>query len=310
MAVHSLNGPWLTFEEITTKTGKVKNELLYAIQMQQITPVIYLNHRAFLAYSLNDTGQRIGHAQCYYSGPVVLHPDRIKDIVSHDRTIAGFEPVTLCCPTDIRDISIDHGFSEPVPQGLFHDWQPNPNIAQTGIEFMLLPHEYRHIEDGESVLVEHVPEHCCEDTYLETHADRFFIQCPGSDTVYGSYYSHLIDQNALRFPVAAIDALTTPTNTGKTPPAIDAALSEKRHHDLHRVIALLLCHNPTDRSGSLWNKLRKDIQQPKRQYDEDHVITTMNHAEIFWESAAGHAQVFKKRSFENRVSRLRKVGMA
>ncbi len=89
---------------------------------------------------------------------------------------------------------------------------------------------------------------------------------------------------------------------------IESRLSQKRTNDLHKVIAILCAKHTDAKTGLLWNILRKDIQQLNREYDQDHVITTMDNQKIDWISSTGCQQSFKKSSFQTFVSRLRKAG--
>jgi len=303
--MHDLNGPWLNFEEVTKKTGMVKNEILYAIQAKHITPVIYTNSRHFLAVSECSTGQRVGHADIRYSGPIAIHPQGIQEIVADGKAMLGLEPVTLLCPTGVLERSTKYPYLTPAPNQFLTEWKPDTDIANDAVTILFKPHEYSDYEDAESGVVEYIPEHSCEDKYLDDNAKRLFIRSPDDDYVYGAYYSHVYRQKDLRFPLAAVDYLLNPKKASsiKKPQRL-------RRTELHNVIGRVITQHPAALSGALWNALRKDIQQKDRQYDKDYIIKAMSHIEIHWESLAGKVQILKRRSFENRVSQLKKVGNA
>jgi len=304
-SMHDLNGPWLNFEEVTQKTGMVKNEILYAIQEKRITPVIYTNSRHFLAISECSTGQRVGHADIRYSGPIAIHPQGIQEIVADGKTILGLEPVTLLSPTGVLERSTKYPYITPAPNQFLTEWQPNTDIANDTVTILFKPYEYSDYEDAESGVVAYIPEHSCEDKYLDDNMERFFIRSPNDDYVYGAYYSHVYGQDDLRFPLAAIDCLMNPKKvySVKKPSRI-------RRNELHNVISRAIEKNPSAQSGTLWNTLRKDIQKIERDFDCDHVIHSIDQISIHWVSANGVQQTLKKSSFKIIVSRLRKIGLA
>lgn len=301
MIAQILGGPWLNFEEVTQKTGLVKNEILYAIQTQQITPVIYTNNRPFLAYSKNQHNQLIGHARFQYSGTLAINLKAIREIVVNDQTILSREPVKLLCPDQMMSCSTDYHFNADLPNGLLDDWKPNQDIFSDSVSIMIQPYEYSTYEDAESVIVDFTPRYYCEDEFLAAHADRLFVRSPHAKYVYGSYDTHVFHQKDLRFPLEAIHQLLNPKQPRKPdkPPRL-------RNNELHNVIRRAIDENPKEQSGTIWNILRRDSQQENREYDYDHVIDSINHETIQWVSASGIRQTLKKSSFKIIVSRLKK----
>ncbi len=302
MVAQSLQGPWLNFEEVTHKTGLVKNEILYAIQTQQITPVIYTNNRPFLAYSQNPQGQVIGHAHFQYSGTLAIHPEAIQEIVVSDQTILSREPVKILCPEQIKACSSDYSFRGSMPNGLLDSWEPNNQLFNDDVTIIMHPYEYCDYDDAESGLVEYIPGYYDDEAFFADHGERYFVRSPSARYVCGSNYSHIYDQKALRFPVAAIERLLNPK---KSQPVINST-SRLRHHDINDIFERLMKAHPKAQSGELWNTLRRDIQTDKRIYDCDSIITTIDQLMIHWVSAKGVERQLKKPSFQTAISRLRR----
>ena len=309
MVAQSLHGPWLNLEEITRKTGLVNNEILYAIQTQHITPVFHTDNRPFLAYSRQDSSI-VGHACFRYSGPVALDTGLIRSIVRNGHVLLNRQPVKLLCEQDIFEWSTDFPYQGALPNGIIDRWEPCSFNGLSGQEWeiMLQPCEYSARDWAESMLVELIPKHYDEEDFFNRYSDHYLVRSPSDSFAYGIEYHHQYTQQDFRFPKAALERLLNNAIPPKAP-VISEPLSQQRTNDLHKVIVRLLSHHKDAQIGTLWNALRRDIQQTNRDYDNDHIITKMSHAEIHWVSGSGASRTLKKNSFKTRVSKLRKVGL-
>ncbi len=305
---HDLDGPWITLREARSKTRLVNNEILFSIHTGHIVPVVYAQNRPFLAVSRHNNSL-VGHASFWYSGPIQVGHSVIHEIITQDQSIVGQRAVHLLLPNNIFDWNTRCPFKGQAPNGILHHWEPRKKAEhlQANAQVIHLPQEYDDYEWAESSLVEHVPVNYDEDEFFEHHAKDYLIRSPAAPYVYGTDYHSVYEQQDFRLPVSALPLLTTPKQHDKPPCKYTPPYqSEKqRTNDLHSVITNLLQHYPQAKSGFLWNTLRRDSQQAKRQFDRDECITQMDNTVIYWANHQGTPHTLKKRSFQNIVSKLR-----
>ncbi len=308
MSEYALDGPWLTIEELAGKTGFVKNEILFTIQTGKITPVLFTKNRPFLAYSIQHQ-QRIGHGCFRYTWPLAVNRALIDQLVRDDCALAGLQPVTPIQLGGITQWRKRNPYRGHLPNGVLSGWQPctQEQWQQQG-KAILMPFEHPDINCAESSLVHYVPPYYDEDDFFTEHAHRYLIRSPSSPYVYGSEYYSAYDQADFRFPAAALAKLLTAANEPQASKPVANVVNKRRVNALHEVIQQLLSEHPDDKSGVLWNSLRRDSQQTRRHFDQDELIIHMDHQVIRWVSANGIQQTLKKSSFQTLVSKLRKLG--
>ncbi len=313
MTRHSLTGPWINFDELTHKTGFVKNEILFNIQTGVITPVIFTDNRPFMAYSIDKNNKIIGHGCFRYSGPFAVDTAIIHRMVRDYKTIVGKQPVQPLCTDSIVDWSHTYPYKGALPNGIVDYWEPRSIEQLQGKHWqaMILPFEHSSYDSAESSLIEFVPKRYDENDFFNRYADEYLIRSPSAHYVYGAEFYSEYNQKDFRFPSAALSRLESVNKQQEPSTTINtlSLSSRKRTNELHSVIQRLIEQCANAKSGILWNELRKDVQLKKRRYDSDHLITQIDHLSIQWTSSSGIQQTLKKSSFQTLVSKLRKIGL-
>jgi len=304
---HGLNGPWLNLNEVRLKTGLVKNETLFRIHEGDVIPTLYTHNRPFLAMTRALDGTLTGHAVFRYSGPIGIDTTVIDELITQEKSMIGQRTIQLLRIGNLTEWCSLYPYQGMPPNGILDKWEPHNifNAQTSNYLFIHLPHEHSNFESAESAFVEHVPELYDEDDYFNLYSEKYLIQSPNTDHIYGTDHYSVYCQHDLRLPLSALQHLSTPSNES-IDPIIDNPPPATRTKELHTVIDRIVIQYPEARSNVLWNYLRLDCKKTPRNYDPDELITHIDNNIIYWTSTNGVQQILKKTSFQTLVSRIRK----
>lgn len=310
-----MTGPWYTVEETLNKLGLVFSELEYAIKKKQIYGAVRLKRQPLLLFTIDKRGW-VGHATALYDGHLIPYSGYISSLLDGKKITFDRAYGTVAEPEYLYQWDSRYPFIEPPPLEPLSHWEPHPIESRPidNYNAAFRPRERKSTMTVVQKILAYGDHHAKTDLAKTFIEDQEMLSGKNWDATKLFFDQSKIAPTQLRVPASEIarflnhatspNTLVHAEETSKI--AFDVSSVPMRENMLHSLIGRILEDQPDISAKAAWRLIQSDCDAEDPKFDHDRILDEVSSDVIYWRSRDEIEQSMTWKSFQTKLSDLKK----
>lgn len=290
-----MKGPWYTLKDAQQKLELTQTDLLYAIEQQKLTPILFSPTRQFLALSVVSASQRTGCAHFSYQGPLLSTMPGVLQRIAKSQPAPPIAAYQLLDTEGLSAISYSYPFKAALPSQILTSWESGSIDSLKNGDYVIIgrPSEYQSAKAIKQLALSSIASAMTDTASDSAESLKKLSQIP---------YTYDWSENGqwsiqdLRIPASEIQRYKTPKQLS----------TKRRYHQLHQLIDRIDKALPGMNNHEIWQIIKHECEADNKIYDTDKILRKVTRDTIIWYSAYDFEQTMKFKTFQNYCSKKKK----